>query len=73
MGFPKKVLGITIGWQDRGVMEAERTKVASDGRTTSDVIVCSFCNTRIRIGMNQSIPFKFCPKCLRVYKDKEEK
>ena len=58
-GFPKKILGIAIGWSDRGGVDG--TYVA-DG--VSNYIVHKFCNTRARIGLEKGVSFKFCSKCM---------
>ncbi len=59
--FPKKILGITIGWKDLGKVSSEYIN--------EDVVrvqTHNFCNTRLHIGRDgkYGLVFKFCPKCL---------
>lgn len=54
MAFPKKILGICIGWSDRG-------ELAPRGTT---YIVCTACNRHIRMAIEKKRVFGYCPMCL---------
>lgn len=60
MAFPKKILGIAIGWSDLGRVNTEHV---SEGlvRYASH----SFCRTRARVGKRKDeTVFLYCPKCM---------
>ena len=59
MAFPDKILGIAIGWKDRGLVG-----VNYDGDHNETYTAHSFCRTRARIGIENEEIFLFCPKCL---------
>jgi len=57
--FPKKILGIKIGWQDRG--QVGENYIGDDIVRYSSHI---FCRTRLRVGKEKEATFLYCPKCL---------
>lgn len=58
MSFPKMILGIPIGWQDRGESERNYTK------SSVHRIICSYCYSIVHVGREKDEKFLFCPKCL---------
>lgn len=53
-GFPNKVLGIPVGWKDKGKIGSEYSDYEKHG----------FCGIKCRIGYEDGKLFKFCPRCL---------
>lgn len=58
MAFPRRFLGISIGWMDRG----EASSWVAGGMLFKEL--CPACHVRVHIGIEDKQPFKFCPKCL---------
>lgn len=65
MSFPHRtrccfgLLSRRDGWQDRGKLEP-----TYPGGDIERTIVHAYCYTRLRIGLEDGIPFCYCPRCL---------
>lgn len=62
IGFPHYkgfVFKSPYGWKDRGEVGAV---VDKDGDLST--LIHRFCRTRLRVGIENSENFRFCPKCL---------
>lgn len=51
VGFPRKIMGIPIGWEDRGQPWGLNE-------------IHTFCKDRVNVGIENGVVFKFCPTCL---------
>ena len=65
MSFPHRArfFGLPLcrdGWQDRGRLEPTYLK---DGEIVG-TLVHAYCHTRLRIGIENGLPFRYCPRCL---------
>jgi len=59
-GFPNKILGIPVGWKDKG-------------NPSSLTERHSYCNSYVHIGIENGEIFKFCPICLIKLEDRPNK
>lgn len=66
-GFPKSFLGIPIGWKKRGFTGST---YYVDG--VENIIIHSFCNERVKIGIEDGNFFRYCPKCLCVLSNSDK-
>ena len=48
------------GWQDRGFVEPEYLQGGAIRRYATH----AYCHTRLRIGLQNGEPFRYCPRCL---------
>ncbi len=56
-GFPNTILGLPIGWKKLGKMGS--FSINKD----SYYAICLFCKKRLRIGKENNVIFKYCPRC----------
>jgi len=60
--FPKKILGIPVGWKDKGGdVFNKRGYYASH----------TYCSHHIKVGVEDGVAFKFCPKCEKKLEENE--
>lgn len=77
MAFPKKIIGIRIGWKDLGEDDRSAGEIKLDQPytvygypVTHETLryIDSFCGTRLRIGKEKEELFYYCPRCMRKIK-----
>ena len=66
-GFPKTILGIEIGWKERGRVGGDYKGSGMYSYTTHKL-----CSTIARIGLEDGRAFLYCPKCLIKLKSRKE-
>lgn len=59
--YPRRILGIPVGWKDRGTVES----INMNGEYW--VSYCPFDRTILRVGLEADRRFLFCPRCLETY------
>jgi len=73
MSFPKRFLGICIGWKNRGQTKIKSQLCKSTKKWAPMNLMCNRCKSITCIGIEKNFPFEYCPTCLtKMVREKED-